>query len=269
MSNQQAMTQLPWLWQEWINDPAKTATRHFGPSQGYLRPPAGHSPLERRGPARTDGSCGEYSAGSPRLRAGRGQFEVELWCRDDEAVRQRAYANLSALIQQAGGRCIAQAAIPEITYHGVLAEMASQSLRATIDGIVSKEYSQLLRCEDIMFFRPFGQSRTAAPEDADVTPPPVPMPASPPAAGDPVVALFDGLPLENHVLLDGRLLIDDPDEHRRITNRAAATWHCDGLAARPRRSLLATAGTYASRLCSAHFRTDYGLPWAHERSHAR
>ena len=214
MSNQQAMTQLLSLWQEWINDPAKTATRHFGPFKAIfvhlrdIRRWSVEDRLEQTGVV-------EYWRDRLAYEQATVRFEVELWCRDDEAVRQRAYANLSALIQQAGGRCIAQAAIPEITYHGVLAEMASQSLRATIDGIVSKEYSQLLRCEDIMFFRPFGQSRTAAPEDADVTPPPVPMPASPPAAGDPVVALFDGLPLENHVLLDGRLLIDDPDEHRR------------------------------------------------------
>ena len=208
------MTQLLALWQEWINDPAKRATLHFGPFKTIfthlkdIRRWSVEDRLEQTGVIEYWREYLTYE--QPAVR-----FEVELWCRGNEAVRQRAYANLSALIQQAGGRCIAQAAIPEIAYHGVLAEMASQSLRATIDSIVSKEYSQLLRCEDIMFFRPFGQSRIAAPEEADVVPPLVPTPVSPPTEGDPVVALFDGLPLENHVLLDGRLLIDDPDEHRR------------------------------------------------------
>ena len=32
--------------------------------------------------------------------------------------------------------------------------------------------------------------------------------------GNPVVAVLDGLPLENHVALAGRMVVDDPDEHR-------------------------------------------------------
>lgn len=30
-------------------------------------------------------------------------------------------------------------------------------------------------------------------------------------SGDPIVALLDGLPLENHDFLNGRLTVDDPD----------------------------------------------------------
>lgn len=214
MSNQQAMAQLLSLWDEWVTEPGRRATRYFGPFKDIfvhlkdIRRWSVEDRLEHTGVV-------EYWKDYLAHEQATVRFEVELWCRGDETVRERAYTNLSALIQQTGGRCIAQAAIPEIAYHGVLAEIGSQSLRATVDSIFSKDYSQLLRCEDIMFFRPFGQSAVAAPEEADVVPPPIDVPSSPLAAGDPVVALFDGLPLENHVLLAGRLLIDDPEERRR------------------------------------------------------
>ncbi|MDD4788860.1 MAG: S8 family peptidase, partial [Pirellulales bacterium] len=106
--------------------------------------------------------------------------------------------------------------IPDICYHGVLAEMSPQAIQQTVDQILQNNYSQLLRCEDVMFFRPFGQAGFPAPDQDDG-----PAAAGPPdiqegaiADAEPVVALLDGLPLENHVLLAGRLIIDDPDDHQ-------------------------------------------------------
>jgi hypothetical protein len=62
-----------------------------------------------------------------------------------------------------------------------------------------------------MFFRPLGQACFPV----VVGEAPVPMPNAEPLPetkeGDAIVALLDGPPLEHHALLDGRLLIDDPD----------------------------------------------------------
>jgi hypothetical protein len=61
-----------------------------------------------------------------------------------------------------------------------------------------------------MFFRPVGQmvvgdkSPEGDVEIAQIEEMPIPT-------GDPVVALFDGVPLANHRLLAGRLIVDDPD----------------------------------------------------------
>ena len=61
-----------------------------------------------------------------------------------------------------------------------------------------------------MFFRPVGQmvvgdkSPEGDVEIAQIAEMPLPT-------GDPVVALFDGVPLANHRLLAGRLVVDDPD----------------------------------------------------------
>jgi hypothetical protein len=61
-----------------------------------------------------------------------------------------------------------------------------------------------------MFFRPSGQSVMPPYGQPDlqspVAAPPTVMPT-----GDPTVALLDGLPLENHARLVGRLRVDDPD----------------------------------------------------------
>jgi hypothetical protein len=53
--------------------------------------------------------------------------------------------------------------------------------------------------------------------------------------GEPIVALFDGLPLTKHRLLDGRLIVDDPDEfestyqaQERIHGTAMASLICHG-----------------------------------------
>ena len=59
-------------------------------------------------------------------------------------------------------------------------------------------------------------------------------PAKPPSAsslpiGEPIVAILDGLPLENHRLLQGRLVVDDPTNGRANTKPNIASmvrqWH--------------------------------------------
>ncbi|MFN0040981.1 MAG: S8 family peptidase, partial [Burkholderiales bacterium] len=66
----------------------------------------------------------------------------------------------------------------------------------------------LVLSDRIMFFRAKAQSITDGVNEAEVAP-------REPAVGAsdqlPVVALLDGLPLQNHAQLQGRLLVDDPD----------------------------------------------------------
>ena len=96
----------------------------------------------------------EYWEDSLRYQHGNIRFEVELWCRGDEARRRSAYQNLRRLITSAGGECVSQAVIPQILYYGVLVELPAARVRETIATIFDESYSQLLRCEDVMFFRP-------------------------------------------------------------------------------------------------------------------
>ena len=114
------------------------------------------------------------------------------------------------LINQNGGNLLGQCIIEEIAYHALLAELP----RNRITEIINNPITELVKCDNIMFFRPAGQmSSGEVPEVGDMenmefAPPPPPAPE-----GDPVVAVLDGLPLVNHNALSGRVYIDDPDDY--------------------------------------------------------
>ena len=211
MSSQHAMQQLLSLWGQWAADPGRRARHGFGPFKEvftHLRD------VRRWGPGDRLLETGVLEDWEANLTFGRDRvrFEVELWCRGDDAARRRAYAHLERVVNAAGGRCVAQAAVPEILYHGVLAELPAAALRDTVERIRRQEYTELLRCEEVMFFRPRAQAAFPVGEPAAGA-----MPGHraglPAAAGEPFVAVLDGLPLENHEALRGRVRVDDPDDH--------------------------------------------------------
>lgn len=133
-------------------------------------------------------------------------FEAELWFRGSDELRVISAKQVTDLVQQAGGRILNQSVIEGIAYHGLLAELPANAIRA----IVENPTTELVKCENVMFFRPVGQmvvgdkSPEGDVEIAQIEEMPLPT-------GDPVVALFDGVPLANHRLLSGRLVVDDPD----------------------------------------------------------
>jgi len=212
MSNQRAMDQLVSLWNHWCSHPAERAKLYFGPFKQvfiHLKDVRRWSVEDRLAATGVIEYWNEYLS---RQQADV-RFEVELWCRGSQSARNQAFANLLSIITEAGGKCLAQTAIPEIVYHGVLAQMPAGALRELIDQVLHKHSAQLFRCEDVMFFRPVGQARFPLPTQ-DTTPlPPRERAKQPIPSGEPVVAVFDGLPLENHALLRDRLLVDDPDGH--------------------------------------------------------
>jgi len=133
-------------------------------------------------------------------------FEAELWFRGN-AERRRFSANqVTNLVQQFGGRILSQSTIEGIAYHGLLAELPANAIRA----IVENPTTELVKCENVMFFRPVGQMVVGEnPPDGDVEI--APIGEMPTPGGASVVALLDGLPLANHELLVGRVQIDDPE----------------------------------------------------------
>ncbi|WP_027389122.1 S8 family peptidase [Chrysiogenes arsenatis] len=133
-------------------------------------------------------------------------FEAELWFRGSNELRAVSASQITNLVQQAGGRILNQSVIEGIAYHGLLAELPAHAIR----DIVENPTTELVKCENVMFFRPVGQMVVGdkSPEsDQEISQiEEIPMPT-----GDPVIALLDGVPLANHSLLAGRLIIDDPD----------------------------------------------------------
>lgn len=150
---------------------------------------------------------GLAEAWGERLDAGddRVHTEIELWFRKSPDSRRRAQALVEDGIARAGGQSLGQTVIPEIAYHGVLAQLPAAAAR----DLLSLQEVALVRCDDVMFFRPVGQIAIPSPDEdhgPDATPP-----GPPGAVDEPTIALFDGLPLERHQQLDGRLIVDDPD----------------------------------------------------------
>ena len=134
-------------------------------------------------------------------------FEAELWFRENENRRQQAESHLRSIITSLDGEVIQQCVIPEISYHGILGRIPSENANE----IINQQEVKLLECEGIMHLRPVGQCSIRIPDDVTDTEPMEQEPQSDIPQGDPIVALFDGLPLTGHQKLDGRIFVDDPD----------------------------------------------------------
>lgn len=135
--------------------------------------------------------------------------EIELWHRTDAARQAAAENAIVSMVQAAGGRVVTSTRVNSIAYHAILAELPP----AAVDQVLSDgaDAIAIARAGPVLFLRPVGQ--VAAPEQegeqgesTDVDP------GSAPDDLPPTVALFDGMPLEQHELLSGRLVVDDPDD---------------------------------------------------------
>ena len=138
-------------------------------------------------------------------------FEVELWYRESDERRQQAEFQLRSIIESLGGHVIQQYAISEIAYHAILARMPIVHVQDIVERPEVRQNVKLLQCEDIMYLRPVGQCAMRVSEDMTETDTLEEEQQSELPQGEPIVALLDGLPLTGHRLLDGRLIIDDPD----------------------------------------------------------
>ena len=109
------------------------------------------------------------------------------------------------MVAEAGGTPVHHGVIEEIGYEAVLLDLPV----AEIARLTEREEVHLVLCDDIMFLRP--QSSTDVPEPGDETEAEPITPSEEPGNLPPIAALLDGVPVQNHVLLDGRLELDDPD----------------------------------------------------------
>ena len=97
------------------------------------------------------------------------------------------------------------AVIPEIHYDAVLIDLPGASVRALIDNPAVS----LARSDEVMFLRP--QSVAQYPGATEFTGEDSDAGASDADQAEPIAALLDGLPIQNHVRLAGRLRVDDPE----------------------------------------------------------
>ncbi len=170
-----------------------------------------------------------------KFRAEHGQtvvpFEAELWFRQNANRRRQSEEYIRSVVEEIGGEVVGQCVISEIGYHGILGRIPVDQATE----IIAQREVRLLQCEDVWHFRPVGQCALRSYDDlneaqdlGDTPQPDLPQ-------GDPLIALFDGLPLTGHHLLDGRLLVDDPDGYEsayqaneRVHGTSMASLICHG-----------------------------------------
>jgi Subtilase family len=207
MTNQQALTQLLSLWDRYRANPTQPfeyGLNRFRTLFGLLRDIRPWGPEDR---LRETGLVEDW-----RERVAHAQevlpAEVELWFRSQEEARTISEESVRSLINNEGGRVVSRAVIEDIRYHAVLAELPISAVERILDNAPNV---QLIRSDQVMFFRPTGQTIWTPPE-MEVLPAPSPEAADLDARQEePVIALLDGLPLERHSDLSGMLIVDDPD----------------------------------------------------------
>ena len=167
-------------------------------------------------------------------------FEAELWFRRSATRRDQAESQLRDIIASLNGELIQQCVIPDIAYHAVLGRLPRTQVQAIIRAPETFRDIRLLQCDDIMHVRPVGQCAIRLPHEGQTEPLSDAelarlLPEREPGAGEPVMALFDGMPLTGHRLLNNRVIVDDPDgyeaayqAHERIHGTAMASLMCHG-----------------------------------------
>jgi hypothetical protein len=206
MFDEQGLRQLLSLWETYSNNPdrpgfarGKAKWRHLFKQLHDLRPWGTEDRLYETGLLEDVGL--RAAAGAEAVRV-----EVELWYRTAAARGEVAEAAVRRAIDDSRGRVLARARIDEIQYHALLAELPLESAQA----VVNMGETRLVHSEEVSFLRPVGQVAVSPavgePLGGEQPPATVPIPA-----GSPLIGLLDGLPLENHRWLAGRLIVDDPD----------------------------------------------------------
>lgn len=139
--------------------------------------------------------------GAPSLR-----FEIEAWSYESAEKNAAASGEIQSLVQQLGGAVLDEHLIVDISYHGFLVEIPASGVRSLLAG----SPPPLLKSDRVMALRGRGQA-SAQPATNDERALSPAMPAQV-VSGLPIVAMLDGLPIANHPRLQGRVIVDDPDQ---------------------------------------------------------
>jgi len=134
--------------------------------------------------------------------------EIELWFRQDPRQRKIARDRVVQLVTSLKGEIINESVIEDISYHALLAKLPITAVKELLEH--ARRDVDLVQCEQIQFFRATGQMAAVIPDGERLTDN-APIPESTAVREEAVVALLDGLPLQSHRRLAGRLIVDDPD----------------------------------------------------------
>ena len=207
MSNQSAISQLLTLWDGYHADP----NYQFPPKQARFRALFKLlKDIRRWGVEDRLRETGVIEDWQDLLRRedGVSKFEIELWYRQSAEKRDLAEGRLRHLIEGANGRVLARCVVDEIKYHAMRVLMPADEIKKVFES----QSAAFVQAEEVMFVRPCGQlmqDRQVCENEMNAV---SRHELTAPVLQDPAIAVLDGLPLLGHELLNGRILIDDPDD---------------------------------------------------------
>lgn len=133
------------------------------------------------------------------------RFEIELWYHNSLLKQEEAENYIRHLIDQMNGRVLVSKVYKDICYHGLIAECPA----AEISSMLANHEHDLLQADCIQWIRATGQVVSVA-QNQEVENTGQEQEQSIPT-GEPIIALLDGLPMQNHQLLAERLEVNDAD----------------------------------------------------------
>ena len=232
MPDTRALQELLRLWDRYQS--GEQAVQGFGPwfdLFNRLRQLRAWGPLDR-----VPDSTISWLAGELEARTDSVQVEIELWSHQDAERHRRSASRFEQAAATAEGRILSRASIPEIAYEAALVDLPAAEVRR----LANRDDSPIAICDAVMFIRP--QSIAQFPIAVDALGAGGTVEPAPTVGGTPISALFDGVPVLGHRLLDGRVRFDDPDdleaisvvaERRHGTEMASLILHGDRNVAGP------------------------------------
>ena len=136
--------------------------------------------------------------------------EVELWYRRDPEARDDASRRVREQTEACGGTTVNECVIEGIEYHALLVALPV----GEVQSFHSEDPGGLVSAKQVMHLH--RSTQTSVRRLDAVGESPAVTTDAPRPTGSPRIALLDGLPMSNHDLLAGRLIVDDPDEREQI-----------------------------------------------------
>jgi Subtilase family len=130
------------------------------------------------------------------------KVEVELVFRAGEDVARAAEAIVTASIRSTGGRVVSRCRIPDIAYHALLAVLPVAAVRS----VVERSPQGISGLDPVMHIRPQSMVTDIETNEAMRLAQTAAIPAS---ERSPILALLDGVPVSEHPLLRGWLVVND------------------------------------------------------------
>jgi hypothetical protein len=133
--------------------------------------------------------------------------EIELVYRHLPEKRNKAEIIVKKAITDEGGNILARSCIEEINYHALLVSIP----RYVVEQMIQNPENSLANLNVILFIRPAGQMAVDITQNTFNYETDLIFPET--INDEPILALFDGLPQENHPIIERFLNIDDPDDY--------------------------------------------------------